>query len=212
MGEEKDSVTPVLDQGVSIQVLGQENGKETEMLRFDCFESLPNYHYGPEKKNEKLYIDQTTEGHPIGWSIRQLRTKLPDMLKRAGYEKVADSLDMGMVEKALPAVDSKAREISIKERENVTHFRGDLIIEAGNIRFGLDYRKPDTGDEGQAIHILSDVAGSEIELIAVDCFKGVPHFHYGPRNRNESVYLDKTLVPDTLRWMLDRIKGESCEA
>ena len=195
------------DQGVSIQVLGQENGKETEMLRFDCFESLPNYHYGPEKKNEKLYIDQTTEGHPIGWSIRQLRTKLPDMLKRAGYEKVADILDMGMVEKALPAVDSKAREISIKERENVTHFRGDLIIEAGNIRFGLDYRKPDTGDEGQAIHILSDVAGSEIELIAVDCFKGVPHFHYGPRNRNESVYLDKTLVPDTLRWMLDRIKG-----
>ena len=195
------------DQGVCIQVVAQANGKETETLRFDCFDNLPNYHYGPEKKNEKFYIDQTSEGHPIGWSIRQLGSKLPDMLQRAGYEDLARNVDMNLVAKVLPEVESRAREIGLKERQNVTHFRGDLIIEAGNIRFGLDYRRPDSGDEGQAIHILSDVAGSEVELIAVDCFKQVPHFHYGPRNRNESIYLDKTLVPDTLRWMLDRIKG-----
>ena len=57
-------------------------------------------------------------------------------------------------------------------------------------------------DRGLAIHVLSDVAGQEIELLAFDCFERAPHYHYGPRNKDIRIYWDTTLVPDTLEWTL----------
>jgi hypothetical protein len=47
-----------------------------------------------------------------------------------------------------------------------------------------------------SIHLLADVADQEIELIAFDCFRVNPHYHYGPRHKNERIFLDTTLVPD----------------
>ena len=199
------------DQGVCIQVMGQVGGKETELLRFDCFDQLPHYHYGPENKNQRIMLDKTTAGNPIGWTIRQLRDKLPDMVKRAGYEELAGSIDANLVSTKLDEVESVAREMAAKQRETVTHNRGDLIIEAGAIRFGLEFRA--VGDDGgQSIHVLGDVAGQEIELLAFDCFRNDPHYHYGPRNKNHRIYWDKTLVPDTLRWTLDQFKAGNLPA
>ena len=65
-------------------------GKETELLRFDCFDQRPHYHYGPEIKNEITYLDQTTSGNPIGWTIKNLRSRFPNRLERAGYEDIAN--------------------------------------------------------------------------------------------------------------------------
>ena len=45
----------ISDQGVSISVYADVAGEEAELLRFDCFEHQPHYHYGPEKKDERLY-------------------------------------------------------------------------------------------------------------------------------------------------------------
>ena len=66
------------------------------------------------------------------------------------------------------------------------------------IRFGLEMRTlPDDG--GLAIHVLSDLAGppgapytEETEILAFDCFRELPHYHYGPRNKNHRIYWDKT--------------------
>jgi hypothetical protein len=193
------------DQGVTIQVVGEVGGKEREILRFDCFDQHPHYHYDPENKNENLTMDATTAGNPVGWTMRQLREKLPDMLKRAGCEDLASQLDGDMVATKLDEVESIARGLAIKERNNVTHNRGDVVIEAGAIRFGLEFRTL-AADGGQAIHVLGDVAGQEIELLAFDCFRNEPHYHYGPRNKNERIFWDRTLVPDTLRWTLDQFK------
>ena len=198
--------SPTADQGVTIQVAAKVGGKETELLRFDCFDQDPHYHYGPENKNELIHMDKTTAGNPIGWSVRQLRERLPEMLTRAGYEKLAKGLDAAEVATSLDEVESIARELAVKERNTVTHKRGDLIIEAGAIRFGLEYRHVG-GDRGQAIHVLGDVAGQEIELLAFDCFDNEPHYHYGPRNQNLRIFWDKTLVPDTLRWTLDQFNA-----
>jgi hypothetical protein len=63
------------------------------------------------------------------------------------------------------------------------------------------------GDGGIAIHVLGDVAGQEVEMLAFDCFRVYPHYHYGPRYKNERIYLDKTLVPDPFKWALDQFKG-----
>jgi hypothetical protein len=51
------------------------------------------------------------------------------------------------------------------------------------------------------------VAGQEIELLAFDCFRVNPHYHYGPRYKNERIFIDKTVVPDSLAWTLDLFKS-----
>ena len=197
------------DQGLCVQVLSDIEGREVEMLRFDCFDQDPHYHYGPHKKNERLHLDKTTAGNPFGWTLEQLRNRLPDMIRRAGYEDVADRLDSyqqgSLVAAKLNEVESMGREMANGQRRTVTHNRGDEIIEAGNIRFGLEFRDlAIINDRGMAVHVLSDVAGQEIELLAFDCFERAPHYHYGPRNKDIRIYWDMTAVPDTLRWTLDQ--------
>ena len=193
-------------QGLCIQVAGNVGGQETELLRFDCFDTDAHYHYGPMNKNERIMLDPTATGNPVGWTLKQLRTKLPDMLKRAGYEEVANQLDANLVAEKLNEVESTARQMDAKERNQTRHDRGDPVIEAGNIRFGLEMRTV-ACDGGPAIHLMADVADQEIELIAFDCFRVNPHYHYGPRSKNERIFIDTTLVPDSLEWVMDQFKS-----
>ena len=194
------------DQGVSIKVLGKMDGKEAELLRFDCFDQLPHYHYGPSGKNERYDLDKTTGGNSLGWALNQLRTNLVSMLERADAGEVAKEIKPAQLRKGLDKVEYITRTMANERRTTVTHNRGETIIEAGNVRFGLEYR--DLGnDGGMAIHVLGDVAGQEIELLAFDCFRNQPHYHYGPRNKNIRLYWDKTAVPDTLAWTLSQFKS-----
>jgi hypothetical protein len=196
----------MVDQGVCIQVVGDVAGQEKELLRFDCFDQEPHYHYAPLEKNERRFLDKTTAGNPVGWTLKQLRTRLPSMLEHAGYGEVASQLDSDLVASKLDEVDEAAHTMAVTQRRTVIHQRGDTVIEAGNIRFGLEFRET-SNDRGMAIHVLSDQAGQEIELLAFDCFERGPHYHYGPRNQDVRIYWDKTLVPDTLTWTLDQFKG-----
>jgi hypothetical protein len=203
--------TQMADQGVCIHVMGSVGGEVKELLRFDCFDQAPHYHYAPLEKNERLFLDKTTAGNPLGWALKQLRTRLPEMLERAGYSEVASRLDMGLVAAKLDEAETAAREMARSQRRTVLHNRGDQVIEAGNIRFGLEFRET-SNDRGMAIHVLTDVAGQELELLAFDCFENGPHYHYGPRNQDVRIYWDKTLVPDTLTWTLDQFKGGNLPA
>ena len=81
------------DQGIGIEVFSEIDGKEVEILRFDCFDQKPHYHYSPEKENERQNIDKASAGNPLGWTMKQLRTRLQPMIRRAGYEDVANQLD-----------------------------------------------------------------------------------------------------------------------
>ena len=198
------------DQGVCIQVAANVDGKEVEVLRFDCFDHDPHYHYGPQKKNERLHLDTTTSGNPIGWTLDQLRSHLPQMVRRAGYDRLADNLNdyrqASLVANKLNEVEQVAREMAATQRAIVIHNRGDVVYEVGNLKFGLEFRELNA-DRGLAIHVLSDVAGQEIELLAFDCFENNPHYHYGTRNKNIRLYWDKTTVPDTLEWTMGQFKG-----
>lgn len=194
------------DQGVCLQVLGEVDGQCTELLRFDCFDQQPHYHYAPMGTNERWQMDKTTAGNPISWTMKQLRTRLPAMLQCAGYDTIAQHLDCDRVLSVLPQVEEAARYMAHKQRRTVTHNRGDVVIEAGNIRFGLEFREL-RNDRGMAIHVLSDVAGQEIELLAFDCFEVGPHYHYGPRNQDIRIVWDSAVVPDTLCWTLQQFKS-----
>jgi hypothetical protein len=202
------------DQGVAILVTGQAEGQETTVLRFNCFDVERSYVYGPAHVNKRCRMDPTVDGNPIGWSVKQLKTKLPAMLRAAGYEELAHQVDMQAVAPTLAEVDATARSLFATGRNTVKHNRGTDIFEAGNFRFGLEMRKQVGGDGGLAIHVLADLAGTpgrtyaeETELLAFDCFRDAPHYHYGPRNKNHRIFWDKTLVRDPLGWTLEQFKS-----
>jgi len=201
------------DQGVILLVTGAVDGKNATMLRFNCCDIERSYVYAPEGKRKVCHMDPIVDGNPVGWSIRQLRSNLPQMLKAAGFESVATKVDMKLVGEKLDEVEKVARDAYINGRRTVKHNRGTEMFEAGNIRFGLEMRELN-GDGGLAIHVLSDLAGTpsdsyteETELLAFDCFRDEPHYHYGPRNKNHRIYFDKTLVPDPLEWTLNVLKA-----
>ena len=194
------------DQGVCLQVIGTVDGAERELLRFECLDNHPHYHYDPANTNVRVMLDPTVTGNPLRWTMIQLRRKLPAMLGRAGYEQIALQIDPSQLMPTLDEVEAKACEMAIQRRRTVRHNRGTDVIEAGNIRFGLEMRVAGQGDGGMAIHVLGDIAGQEVELLAFDCFRIYPHYHYGPRYKNERIYLDKTLVPDPFKWVLDQFK------
>ena len=212
------------DQGVSIAVAADVAGKETALLRFNCFDQEKSYVYGPENPDLPIEgptalagvyrMDPIADGNPIGWTIRTLANKLPKMLERAGYPAVAAATDLAEVGRLLPEVETCARELFAAKRNTVKHNRGTDIFEAGNIRFGLEMRRQAGGDGGLAVHVLTDIGGSagrsyveETEILAFDCFWQAPHYHYGPRNKNHRIFWDKTLVEDPLGWVFDQFEN-----
>lgn len=194
------------DQGVGINVWANIEGQETEILRFDCFDHEPHYHYGPENRDERLMLDKTTEGDSLDWALGQIRERLPNMIRRAGYEALANEIEEADLIDIIDQLEFGAVKLAREGRSTVIHNRGDIIVEAGAIRFGLEFREM-TNDRGVAIHVLGDVGDEEIELLTFDCFENAPHYHYGPRAKNQRLYLDMTTVPDPLNWTIDLFKG-----
>jgi hypothetical protein len=223
------------DQGVSIAVAADVAGKETTLLRFNCFDFEKSYIYGPENPDppmtpddspqtlngaSRVYrMDPIADGNPIGWTVRTMAKKLPKMLERAGYPQVAAATDLPEVGRLLPEVEACARELFATKRNTVKHNRGTDIFEAGNIRFGLEMRRQVGGDGGVAVHVLTDIGGTpgksyveETEILAFDCFWQAPHYHYGPRNKNHRIYWDKTLVEDPLGWVFEQFENRKLGA
>lgn len=227
------------DQGISIDVAADVDGRETALLRFNCFDIERSYIYGPENPDLRiaapmmlggadrtscgmgqLYrMEPITDGNPIGWTIRTLEKKLPKMLDRAGYKDIAEATYLAAARRILPDVEACARDLFASRRNTVKHNRGTDIFEAGNIRFGLEMRRLPMGDGGLAIHVLGDVGGStrksyveETELLAFDCFWDGAHYHYGPRNKNHRIYWDMTLVEDPLEWVFEQLENRKLGA
>jgi hypothetical protein len=98
------------DRGVSIHVEGCDEAGALEYLRFDCFEEDPHYHYvcWRDRSNEMLHIDAVAEGDPLAWALERLRSRLPEMLARAGAAHIAARLDVRQVEAVLPRVAETA--------------------------------------------------------------------------------------------------------
>ena len=94
------------DQGVMIAVTANVNGKDTTLLRFNCFDFEKSYVYGPENteltlegpamlgsapRTRVFRMDPITDGNPITWTIKTLGTKLPKMIDKAGYKQIAEA-------------------------------------------------------------------------------------------------------------------------
>jgi hypothetical protein len=102
------------DRGVSLHVFGSSDGSDgaepLEYLRFDCFDEDPHYHYvsWKHRSNEMLHIDPVADGDPLTWALERIRTRLPQMLERAGAPELAARVDLRLVEAALPKISEAA--------------------------------------------------------------------------------------------------------
>jgi hypothetical protein len=102
-------ITGLDDRGVSLHVCSA-GDEPLEFLRFDCFDEDPHYHYisWREKFNDMVHLDAIADGDPLAWALERIRTRLPQMLARAGAADVAARLDPAELERALPRIAEAA--------------------------------------------------------------------------------------------------------
>jgi hypothetical protein len=108
------------DQGVCIHVYGNDlPGTDKELLRLDCFDLTPHYHYrnAALKQNIRLELDFTAQGDPIPWALDKIQNRLPIMLVRCGAEEIADKIDQRDIEAALPKIRAWAETLTNRGRE-----------------------------------------------------------------------------------------------
>lgn len=109
-GDVRGKLEELDDCGVSLHVHGLADGESLEYLRFDCFQEEPHYHYvgWAAKTNELLHIDPVSDGDPLTWALERIRTRLPQMLERAGASNIAAMVDLRAIEAIMPKVTEAA--------------------------------------------------------------------------------------------------------
>jgi hypothetical protein len=119
------------DRGVSLHVFATHpDGQRLEHLRFDCFDEDPHYHYIDlrAQANDMLHLDPIADGDPLAWALERIRTRLPQMLERAGAGDVP--VDAVALEAILPRV-SEAAYRARYEHDDASTLRGALGGGAG---------------------------------------------------------------------------------
>jgi hypothetical protein len=185
------------DRGPSLRIYGDVEGKPVQLLRFDCFEQGPHFHYDPDGKNNQLRMDKTNVSDPIKWSMDYLRGNVTSLVRLAGYSSLAEQLDEEALTAALPTVEKALRD-SIPA--------GMPRLEASGLRFAVEYRNTRT-DRGPSLQVLGDVEGKPVQLLRFDCFEHEPHFHYDPDGKNNRIFLNKARASDPIAWTVDYLQG-----
>src|SRR5438132_277317 len=98
------------DHGPSLRIYGDVEGKPVQLLRFDCFETQPHFHYDPDGKNNRIFLNTTRVTDPVAWTIDYLRGNFTSLVRIAGYGKLADQLDEAALTATLPGLEKALRE------------------------------------------------------------------------------------------------------
>jgi hypothetical protein len=82
------------DEGLTFDITTagpKEEGKR--ILRFDCFYKNPHYHIGTSDDRSTHKMKDEGIEDSVRWTLEQLKTRLPAMVKQAGYEEIAGKID-----------------------------------------------------------------------------------------------------------------------
>jgi hypothetical protein len=63
------------------------------ILRFDCFYKNPHYHVGASDDRSTHKMKDEGVEDSVRWTLEQLKTRFPSMVKQAGYEEIAGKID-----------------------------------------------------------------------------------------------------------------------
>jgi hypothetical protein len=86
------------------------------VLRFDCFQRAPHYHYAWSTNDQYVALDTVADGEPFQWTLERLRTRLPAMLIRASAPDLARTLDQRDVDAAIPKIIGWAETLQTQDR------------------------------------------------------------------------------------------------
>jgi len=78
------------------------------ILRFDCFYKNPHYHVGASG-GEGAAHKMKDEGveDPVRWTLDQLKTRFPAMVKQAGYGEIAEKIDQRAITDQLTKLEQE---------------------------------------------------------------------------------------------------------
>jgi hypothetical protein len=82
------------DEGLTFDITTagpEEAGKR--ILRFDCFYKNPHYHIGASDDRSSHKMKDEGVEDSVRWTLEQLKTRFPAMVKQAGYEDIAERID-----------------------------------------------------------------------------------------------------------------------
>jgi len=185
------------DRGPSLRIYGDVEDKPVQLLRFDCFEQTPHFHYDPEGKNNQLRMDKSKVSDPIAWTMDYLRGNITSLVRIAGYSGLAEQLDEGQLCATLPTVEKALRDSIPAEAAG---------LQASGLCFEVQYRSTRT-DRGPSLQVLGEVDGKRTQLLRFDCFENEPHFHYDPDGKNNRIFLNKARASDPIAWTVDYLRG-----
>jgi hypothetical protein len=97
------------DEGLTFDVTTagvEDPGKR--ILRFDCFYKNPHYHVGASG-GESASFKMKDEGieDPVRWTLDQLKTRFTAMVKQAGYEEIAATIDQQAIADQLTRLEQE---------------------------------------------------------------------------------------------------------
>ena len=99
------------DEGLTFDITTagpEDEGKR--ILRFDCFYKNPHYHVGAlggEHAAHKMKDEGIDD--PVRWTLEQLKTRFPSMVKQAGYEEIAKRIDQQAISDQLTRLEREIR-------------------------------------------------------------------------------------------------------
>jgi hypothetical protein len=94
------------DEGLTFDITtaGTEDAGK-RILRFDCFYKNPHYHVGvSDDRSTRKMKDEGVEDS-VRWTLEQLKTRFPAMVKQAGYEEIAGRIDQQAIASQLTRLE-----------------------------------------------------------------------------------------------------------
>ena len=100
------------DEGLTFDITtagSTDEGKR--ILRFDCFYKNPHYHVGASDDRSTHKMKDEGVEDSVRWTLTQLKTRFPAMVKQAGYDEIAARIDQQAIADQLTRLE---REILAK--------------------------------------------------------------------------------------------------
>jgi hypothetical protein len=99
------------DRGPAIRVFGDVAGEPKQLLRFDCFDDDPHYHYDPTGWNLKFSMDELTLGDPLEFSLAQIGRHVATMIGKAKVPEAAARVDQAEVTSRVDEIRSTVESV-----------------------------------------------------------------------------------------------------
>ena len=101
-----------VEQGPSVHVFGKVEGSLEEILRFDCFDKAPHYHYGFSYIDQPpVPIDPAAVGDPLTWVCSCIQSRLPQMLARAEASALSADCNPDSLMDIARTLEKRARDL-----------------------------------------------------------------------------------------------------